>query len=275
MVGRFASRICGSSDLYAGSGKGPECSINFVACHDGFTLNDLVSYARKHNEPNGEGNRDGADENFSANYGAEGESSDRAVEIVRERQIRNFILTLAISRGVPMLLAGDEFRRTQRGNNNAYCQDNASSWVDWSLSTRHHHLVSFVQFAFAFRRRHPILRREAFYTEREIQWFDSAGHTPAWNDPGQKRLACRIRDHDSDLFVMFNADDAPASFVVPTLAGSGRWALAVDTTEPVPTTIDHANGIRPVDGGVYALASRSSAILEVRPRNDREEVGGP
>jgi len=143
MVGRFASRICGSSDLYHGSGKGPDCSINLVTCHDGFTLNDLVSYACKHNEANGEGNRDGLYENFSANYGVEGESSDPAFEAVRLRQMKNLLLTLAISRGVPMLLGGDEFRRSQRGNNNAYCQDNDTSWVDWSLRQQNHEIFQF------------------------------------------------------------------------------------------------------------------------------------
>ena len=183
MMGRFASRICGSSDLYAGSGKGPECSVNFVTCHDGFTLNDLVSYSQKHNEANGEGNRDGADENFSANYGVEGASEDPAIEAVRQRQIKNFLLTLAISRGVPMLLAGDEFRRTQRGNNNAYCQDNETSWIDWSLADQHQELVHFVRRVFAFRRAHPVLRREAFYGEEDIQWFGPTGRSPDWLDP--------------------------------------------------------------------------------------------
>ncbi|MCP1364233.1 glycogen debranching protein GlgX, partial [Halomonas sp. BBD48] len=131
MLGVFASRICGSADIYAVSGKGPENSINFVTCHDGFTLNDLVSYSRKHNEANGEHNCDGTDENYSANYGTEGETSDAIIEMMRERQIKNFFLTLLISRGVPMLLGGDEFRRTQGGNNNAYCQDNETSWCDW------------------------------------------------------------------------------------------------------------------------------------------------
>ncbi len=198
MLGRFASRICGSSDLYAGSGKGPECSVNFVTSHDGFTLNDLVSYAHKHNEANGEGNRDGADENFSSNYGVEGDSGDPAVEMVRERQIRNFLLTLAISRGVPMLLSGDEFRRTQRGNNNAYCQDNKTSWIDWTLGARHGELVRFVRRVFAFRREHPVLRREAFYDDRDIQWFNPHGGSPDWLDPGQKRLACLIHDEAPD-----------------------------------------------------------------------------
>ena len=137
MLGLFASRICGSADIYTKSGKGPECSINFVTCHDGFTLNDLVSYRDKHNETNGQNNHDGTDANFSENYGAEGETADARIESIRKRQIKNFLLTLLISRGVPMLLGGDEFRRTQGGNNNAYCQDNETSWHDWSYLERH------------------------------------------------------------------------------------------------------------------------------------------
>jgi isoamylase len=130
-LGLFAQRICGSADIYSKSGKGPESSINFVACHDGFTLNDLVSYRHKHNAANGQNNRDGTNENFSENYGAEGESADGRIETLRKRQIKNFLLTLLISRGVPMLLGGDEFRRTQGGNNNPYCQDNETSWYNW------------------------------------------------------------------------------------------------------------------------------------------------
>ena len=196
MMGRFASRICGSSDLYRGSGKGPECSINFVTCHDGFTLNDLVSYSHKHNDANGENNRDGSSENYSANYGIEGASDDPAIEAVRVRQIKNFLLTIAISRGVPMLLGGDEFRRSQGGNNNAYCQDNEISWVDWSLLQRNSEVFRFARGMFALRRAHPVLRREAFYTAEEIVWFDPSGKSPDWFDPRQRCLACLIRSED-------------------------------------------------------------------------------
>jgi glycogen operon protein len=150
MFGRFASRIGGSSDLYLDSGKGPECSVNFVTCHDGFTLNDLVSYERKHNEANGEDNRDGSNESYSANYGFEGASGDLAVEATRRRQIKNFLLTLAISRGVPMLLAGDEFRRSQRGNNLA------TGEPPWLLATRRRHVPSgAVRLLRAWRRSRP------------------------------------------------------------------------------------------------------------------------
>jgi glycogen operon protein len=263
ILGRFASRICGSSDLYAGSGKGPECSVNFITCHDGFTLNDLVSYADKHNEANGEGNRDGAGENFSANYGVEGDSADPAIELVRERQIRNFLLTLAISRGVPMLLAGDEFRRTQRGNNNAYCQDNDTSWIDWSLADRHADLADFARRVFAFRRANAVLRREAFYTEQDVQWFDSDGRSPDWLDPNQKQLACWIDGEDGpDLYLMFNADASPRSFVLPELPHAGRWRLAIDTAEPWSGAFDTEGQQASVaTGALYAVGSRSSVIL--------------
>ena len=190
MIGAFASRICGSSELYAGSHKGPECSINFVTCHDGFTLNDLVSYSHKHNVANGENDRDGPSESYSANCGLEGASDDPAIETVRVRQVKNFLLTLAISRGIPMLLGGDEFCRSQGGNNNAYCQDNEVSWIDWSLLQANNEVFRFARGILALRREHPVLRREAFYKAEEISWFDLFGRSPNWFDPRQKCLAC-------------------------------------------------------------------------------------
>ena len=266
MASAFASRICGSSDLYARSGKGPECSINFVTCHDGFTLNDLVSYERKHNEANGEDNRDGADENYSANYGVEGESDDLSVEGVRRRQIKNFLLTLAISRGVPMLLGGDEFRRTQRGNNNAYCQDNETSWLDWSLRHRHDEILRFARDVLALRRAHPVLRREAFYTHEDIQWFDPRGRSPDWSDSRSRSLACLIRPEDGPaLYLMFNADPEPVAFVLPVPPRPAPWRVAVDTAQPSPRDC-HAAG---EEGALasqtsYAVGSRSSAMLVAR-----------
>ncbi|MEO8340255.1 MAG: glycogen debranching protein GlgX, partial [Nitrospirota bacterium] len=156
MLGLFANRICGSADIYTQSGKGPECSINFITCHDGFTLNDLVSYRYKHNEANGENNNDGTNANFSDNYGVEGETEDAGIEEVRKRQIKNFLVTLFISRGVPMLLGGDEFRRTQRGSNNAWCQDNKTSWFDWDYLEQHSDIYRFARGMVAFRRAHPV-----------------------------------------------------------------------------------------------------------------------
>jgi len=234
MMPHFASRICGSYDLYHASGKGPECSINFVTCHDGFTLNDLCSYSQKHNEANGENNQDGTDANYSQNYGVEGESDEPAVEAVRRRQIKNMLLTLAISRGIPMILAGDEFRRTQQGNNNAYCQDNEIGWIDWSLLKRNREIFQFARGALALRRTHPVLSQEAYYTEEELHWFDPKGKSLDWADPHQKRLACLIHGQDGlDLYLMFNADSKPVRFVLPTNR-SWAWRLAADTARPTP-----------------------------------------
>jgi glycogen operon protein len=268
MVGRFASRICGSSDLYHGSGKGPECSINFITCHDGFTLNDLVSYERKHNEANGEHNRDGVDENHSANYGVEGESADPALDALRARQIKNFLLTLALSRGVPMLLGGAEFRRTQRGTNNPHCQDNETSWVDWSLRQRHDEIVRFTRSVLALRRAHPVLHRGAFYRDEDIRWFDPGGRSPEWLDGGQRRLACLIRAEDgADLYLMFNADTEPSPFVLPPPSRPREWRVAVDTGQPAPRDA-YAVGeeSRLPDGTCHELAARSSVVLVSRHR---------
>ncbi len=265
MTPHFASRITGSFDLYHASGKGPECSINFVTCHDGFTLNDLVSYSQKHNEDNGEGNRDGTSANYSANHGVEGESDDPAVEAVRRRQIKNMLLTLAVSRGVPMLLAGDEFRRTQRGNNNAYCQDNDISWVDWSLLQQNREIFQFARGALALRRAHPVLRREAYYTEEELRWFDRKGKGPDWFDPRQKCLACLIHGQDGpDLYLMFNADTKPARFILPS-PRSGPWRLAADTTRPTPRDF-YSPGTEVLlrNPLSYMVEARSAVVLVAR-----------
>ena len=265
MMPHFASRICGSYDLYHASGKGPECSINFITCHDGFTLDDLVSYSQKHNEANGEDNRDGSDANYSNNYGVEGKSDDPAVEVVRRRQIKNMLLTLAISRGVPMLLAGDEFRRTQHGNNNAYCQDNEISWVDWSFLKRNREVFQFTRGALALRRAHPVLSREAYYTEEELRWFDSKGKNPDWYDPHQKRLACLIHAQEGpDLYLMFNADSKPVRFVLPA-ARSGAWLLAADTTRPTPRNFYSPGAEIPLRNPLsYVVESHSAVVLVVR-----------
>jgi glycogen operon protein len=231
MLGSFASRICGSADIYARSGKGPESSVNFVTCHDGFTLNDLVSYRHKHNESNGEGNRDGANENYSDNYGVEGGTTDPAIESIRKRQIKNLLLTILISRGVPMLLGGDEFRRTQQGNNNAYCQDDATSWYDWSCVKQNREIHRFVRGMIAFRLAHPVLCKEQFYTDAEIQWFNPRGDSPNWADPREKRLACLIWEAaDRGMYVMFNAGTEATDFRLPPVPNLTSWDLAVDTS---------------------------------------------
>ena len=263
MMGPFAGRICGSSDLYQSSGKGPARSLNFVTCHDGFTLNDLVSYKQKHNDENGEFGRDGADANYSDNCGVEGPSQDPAVESIRNRMIKNFLLTLFISRGVPMLLGGDEFRRTQRGNNNAYCQDNEISWFDWSLLDKHSEIHHFTRGMIAFRRAHPALRREKFYTDEEIRWFGPDGATPHWADPWQKSFACLILGQtEPDLFLLFNADIRAVDFYLPALPSGKTWHLAVNTSGAAPDDFFDPGNEPSLEGKIcFRLEPRSSAIL--------------
>jgi len=265
-LGVFAQRICGSADIYSKSGKGPESSINFVTCHDGFTLQDLVSYRQKHNESNGQNNHDGTSENFSENYGAEGKTTDPQLESIRTRQIKNFLLTLLISRGVPMLLGGDEFRRTQHGNNNAYCQDNETSWCDWSYLEQHQEMHRFTRGMIAFRRAHPILSQEHFYTDDEIHWFSPQGDLPHWTDPNAKQFACLIHEDDRRaLCLMFNAGAEALEFWLPPVLPGTRWHLAVDTSCDVPHDL-FAPGEEPVweDPHTYHLSPRSSAILLAR-----------
>ena len=269
MLGLFASRICGSADIYSKSGKGPEGSINFITCHDGFTLSDLVSYRQKHNEANGENSRDGTDANFSQNCGTEGETTDAGIETLRKRQIKNLLLTLLISRGVPMLLGGDEFRRTQGGNNNAYCQDNETSWFDWSCLDRHKELFRFTRGMIAFRNVHPILSKGQFYTDSEIQWFGSQGGLPNWADPKEKRFACLIRESEQNaLCLMFNAGATAVDFRLPVLLPAARWHVALDTFCPAPRDL-FATGEEPLwkDPKSYPLGPQSSAILLVRANN--------
>jgi isoamylase len=263
MIGSFASRISGSSDLYQSSGKGPACSLNFVTCHDGFTLNDLVSYKQKHNDENGEFGRDGTDANYSDNCGMEGPSQDRDVESMRNRLIKNLLLTLFISRGVPMLLGGDEFRRTQRGNNNAYCQDNEVSWFDWGLLEKHREIHRFTRGMIAFRRAHPVLRKESFYTDADIKWFAPNGAAPDWADPGQKSFACLIRGQTkSDLFLVFNADTRSVDFSIPALPAGQNWRLAVDTARTAPDDLFDPGQEPSLQGQIgFRLEPRSSAIL--------------
>jgi isoamylase len=266
MLGLFASRICGSADIYAKTGKCPECSINFVTCHDGFTLNDLVSYRAKHNEANGENNHDGTDHNFSDNYGAEGETTDAGIEALRKGQIKNFLLTLLISRGVPMLLGGDEFRRTQGGNNNAWCQDNETSWYDWSRLEQHREILRFTRGMIALRSAHPILSKEQFYTDADIHWFGPQGGLPDWADPKQKQFACLIHeDEQHALFLMFNAGDAAIDFSLPPIAPKAKWYLAVDTSREAPGDMFAASEeLLLEDSRIYHLPSRAGTILLAR-----------
>jgi len=275
MMGLFASRICGSADIYRESGKSPGSSINFITCHDGFTLNDLVSYQDKHNEANAEANHDGADENFSRNYGSEGQTQDAGIESVRKRQIKNFLLTLLISRGVPMLLGGDEFRRTQGGNNNAYCQDNETSWIDWDDLERHQEIYRFARGMIAFRLAHPILSIDQFYADAEVHWFGPQGGLPNWTAPEEKHFACLIQEDDQGaLCLMFNSGADAVDFHLPPAPLGRQWLLAMDTAGETPHDL-FAAGEEPrlEHPQTYLLKPRSSVILLARKQEATKEEG--
>jgi glycogen operon protein len=276
MEGLFACRLGGSADIYRQSGKGPGSSINFVTCHDGFTLNDLVSYQYKHNDANAEHDQDGADENLSGNYGIEGPTKDANIESVRKRQIKNFLLTLFVSRGVPMLLGGDEFRRTQGGNNNAFCQDNETSWIDWNDLDRHQETFRFAQGMIAFRLAHPVLSHEQFYTEAEIQWYHPQGGSPQWTDSSEKQFAVLIHENPRQaLYLMFNAGVDAVDFHLPPPPSGAQWRLAVDTFVEAPHDLS-VPGEEPLlqYPQTYLLKSRSSAILLARKSAYTNEGGG-
>ena len=264
MLGAFANRIAGSSDIYQHDGKQPVNSINFITCHDGFTLNDLVSYRNKHNEANGENNVDGDNNNYSDNYGIEGATDDPAIEEVRLRQIKNFIATLLIARGVPMLLGGDEFRRTQGGNNNAYCQDNETSWYNWEHLRQHSEIFRFTRQMIALRKHHKILRHETFYTAQDIRWLSPRGTTPQWNST-ERTFGCIIDAPDSiepALCLLFNAGQDEVDFVLPAILNGCLWRIVVDTAQPTPHDIN-IPGDEPLlqKQGRYSLQNHSLVIL--------------
>jgi glycogen operon protein len=269
LVGQVASRIAGSADLFQHFGQIPDNSINFITAHDGFTLNDLVSYNTKHNEANGEGNQDGNNDNASWNCGVEGETDDPEIEKLRQRQIKNFIAILMLSQGVPMILAGDEVRRTQRGNNNAYCQDNEISWFDWDLVQRHHDIFRFCKEMIAFRSRHPLVHRRRFFTgeknERgllDIAWHGSNLNSPGWFDSSSSVLAFTMGGfNDDDLHVMLNMSNQDLDFEVPPVPGR-RWRRAIDTSSPSPTDIvDPGAEIEVMKDDSYRVNARSVVVL--------------
>ena len=233
----FASRLMGSSDVYHGKGRTPSHSINFVTCHDGFTLRDVVSYARKHNWDNGEGNRDGSDDNISINCGIEGETDIRWINDLRLQMQKNYLVTLFISLGVPMLLGGDEFGRTQGGNNNAYCQDNAISWFDWTLVESNAGLVQFTKVLIAFRKTQPALIRDHYFEpdSDDVRWYDAQLKPVEWSSE-DTLLAYQISgkvNGGNELFVIFNNTEDAESFLLPP----GEWSLCVDTVRPSPQDI--------------------------------------
>jgi glycogen operon protein len=274
MIGEVATRLGGSSDLYAADDRLPSNSINFVTCHDGFTLHDLVSYNGKHNEANGEDNRDGSNDNLSWNCGVEGETADPGVLRVRRRQARNLLALLMLSRGVPMLLAGDEVLRSQRGNNNAYCQDNELSWFDWQLVESNHEMLRFSRELIALRHRHPSLTRDQFFTGKvlpgrgipDVAWYGPGLEAPSWQEGYVRFLACTIAGltpDEEDLHLLFNMSEHEIRASLPSAAGR-RWHVALDTAAPAPGDIAARSSQRPLAAASYQVGPRSVVVLEAR-----------
>ena len=280
LIGELAYRITGSSDLYERSGRRPYASVNFVTAHDGFTLRDLVSFNHKHNEANGEDNRDGTDNNRSWNCGVEGPSDDPAVNHCRLQQSRNFIATLFLSQGVPMLLAGDELGHTQQGNNNAYCQDNEISWLNWDLQPQDRELLAFVQRMVMLRKKHPVFRRRNFFQGRPIKgegikdivWLSPDGREMAdeeWKQSSARCLGMALTGKgpleygdrgepitDDNFLLLINAHSEEIPFTLPQLGPGQSWRAIVDTTWS-----DHARRSIHEAGTSYPLTGRSLALL--------------
>lgn len=269
LIGRVASRISGSPDLYQSESRLPINSVNFVTCHDGFTLNDLVSYNYKHNEANGENNRDGTDNNLSWNCGFEGETEDPEIEALRERQIKNFASILLLSVGVPMICMGDEIRRTQKGNNNAYCQDNETSWFDWNFVEINHDMFRFWKLMINFRKRHTIILRPHYFTGQEnerglkdVSWHGCKLYSPGWDDPYARALSYTMGgpEDEEDIHVMMNMYWEPLEFEIPGLT-ERRWYRAIDTSLPASQDITVAGDEVRVDADSYLVQSRSVVVL--------------
>jgi glycogen operon protein len=273
LVSEVATRIAGSSDLYQHRSRLPFNSINFITCHDGFSLYDLVSYEAKHNEANGEDNQDGHDHNLSWNCGVEGETDDPAIRALRRRQAMNLVAILIMSQGVPMLLAGDEVLRSKGGNNNTYCQNNRLSWLDWGLLERNHEMLDVVRGLIALRRRHASLRRARFLTGRpaegqslpDIRWHGPDLDAPPWDDPEGQTLAFTLagtRPEEGPLHAMLNMSPNEVAFALPPLPGY-RWHLAFDTLrQPLPRPPEDQP---PVDTDRYGVGPHSVALLEGHP----------
>jgi glycogen operon protein len=277
-LAEFAFRLTGSSDLYETSSRRPHASINFVTCHDGFTLRDLVSYNHKHNQANGEDNRDGDNHNRSWNCGVEGDSDDPAIKSLRRRQMKNFLTTLFVSQGVPMLLAGDELGRTQGGNNNAYCQDNEVSWIDWAMADAE--LSSFTRMLIALRRAHPVFRRRNWFLGRSIRgshltdigWFRPDGTemgSADWQTSFNKAIGVFLNGEgiesrgargericDDSFFVALNAHDEALWFAIPDALGPSHWRLVLDTAEEGPGFVEAVGS-----GCAIRVAGRSVVLL--------------
>lgn len=268
MVKHFANRILGSPDIYPNPQREPNRSINFVTCHDGFTLNDLVSYNQKHNEENQEDNRDGSDENFSWNCGVEGPTSDPEIEKLRIKQIKNFLTILMVSQGTPMLLMGDEIRRTQHGNNNAYCQDNTLSWFDWQLVQKNANLLRFTRGLIFFTLSRSVFSEEQFLTTEinqkrpYLQWHGVKLHKPDWNWNSHSLAFTLIHPTmDEHLHVMINAYWEPLSFELPELLGHKKWLRIIDTSLDAPNDFSEIEQAVKIADNHYLLQPRSVVLL--------------
>jgi len=281
-VPRLAARIAGSPDLYGEPDREPSRSINFVTSHDGFTLNDLVTYNHKHNHLNREGNRDGTDANYSCNWGVEGPTDDPQVEALRYRQIKNFFTILLLSQGTPMLLMGDEVRRTQQGNNNAYCQDNELSWFDWSLVEKNKDLLRFVKGLIQFNKQNSIFHEGRFWTEvaeqekPRIAWHGVRLNQPDWADHSHS-LAFTLGGPDSDLYLYaaLNAYHEPLSFELPALLSSECWCLLVDTFLSPPNDFVPDKSVVPAEQDHYRVEPHSVVVLVAGKRPGEENDDEP
>jgi glycogen operon protein len=268
MVPALATRLAGSSDLYEPGGRAPYHGINFVTSHDGFTLADLFSYNERHNEDNGEDNEDGQRENFSWNCSVEGPAASPEITRLRRRLMRNSAALLLTSQGVPMLLAGDEIGRSQRGNNNAYCQDNETSWIDWNLLEKNADLHRFFKLMIAFRRRHPLLRRRTFFANEpppnsDVDWHGPRPHRPDWSHDS-RTLGMHLlgRATDDDVYVMVNSGPEDLRFELPEATGIKRWYRFVDTALASPEEIcDERHAPRLHNQDAYQVGARSVVIL--------------
>ncbi|MEM6363695.1 MAG: glycogen debranching protein GlgX [Planctomycetota bacterium] len=276
-LGALATRLAGSSDLYQHAGRPPYCSVNLITSHDGFTMNDLVSYKDKHNLANGEDNNDGDNHNISDNYGVEGPTRKKGIATIRSQQIRNMLTTLMLSQGVPMLVSGDECRRTQKGNNNAYCQDNDISWFDWRLVERHADLVRFVSTLIAFRKAQPTIRRKEFLTGRpvdgrkipDVSWYNGAGDPLNW-DQGELAMTAfiaapsRLDDPEGkgrDIIMMFNSTGENRQYKLPEIGRGVQWNLFVDSAAITPNDIfPDVDGPMPPDNRIVEMPRHSMKV---------------
>ncbi|NET05187.1 MAG: glycogen debranching protein GlgX [Symploca sp. SIO2B6] len=268
LVGEIATRLAGSPDLYESKGRLPINSINFITCHDGFTLNDLVSYNDKYNQANGENSQDGINDNLSWNCGVEGETDNPEIEALRKRQIKNFAAILFLSQGIPMIWAGDEVRRTQQGNNNAYCQDNEISWFDWNLVDKNAEMFRFFKQIIAFRKYYSICRRGFFNGNTndrgltDVSWHGCNLFCPGWHDPYSRALAYTLAGiaGESDMHIMLNMYWESLELEIPSIEGR-NWYKVVDTSAPSPMDIVEPCEEVMVSGNSYRVNDRSVVVL--------------